>query len=49
MTLRDKLVKIGAKVLKHSRYVILQMAELAVPRELFMGRPQFSWTVIKTG
>jgi hypothetical protein len=34
-TLRDKLVKIGAKVVKHSRYVIFQMAEVAVPRELF--------------
>jgi len=34
-TLRDKLVKIGAKVVKHSRYVIFQMAEVAVPRKLF--------------
>ncbi len=34
-TLREKLVKIGAKVVKHSRYVIFQMAEVAVPRELF--------------
>jgi len=34
-TLRDKLVKIGAKVVSHSRYVIFQMAEVAVPRILF--------------
>jgi hypothetical protein len=34
-TLRDKLFKIGAKVVRHSRYVIFQMAELAVPRTLF--------------
>ena len=30
-----KLVKIGAKVVCHSRYVIFQMAEVAVPKELF--------------
>jgi hypothetical protein len=34
-TLRKKLVKIGAKVVKHSRYVIFQMAEVAVPQQLF--------------
>ena len=34
-TLREKLVKIGAKVVRHSRYVIFQLAEVAVPRELF--------------
>ena len=34
-TLRDKLIKIGAKVINHSRYVIFQMAEVAVPRILF--------------
>jgi hypothetical protein len=28
-------VKIGAKVVCHSRYVIFQMAEVAVPKELF--------------
>ena len=36
-TLREKLVKIGAKVVKHSRYVIFQMAEVAVPQELFQA------------
>ena len=34
-TLREKLVKIGAKVVRHSRYVIFQLAEVAVPREPF--------------
>lgn len=34
-TLRDKLIKIGAKVVRHSRYVVFQMAEVAVPRDLF--------------
>ncbi len=34
-TLRDKLITIGAKVVHHAGYVIFQMAEVAVPRELF--------------
>ena len=34
-TLREKLIKIGAKVVRHSQYVTFQMAEVAVPRELF--------------
>ncbi len=34
-TLRDKLVKIGAKVVRHGRSVSFQLAEVAVPRELF--------------
>jgi len=34
-TLREKLVKIGAKVVKHSRYVIFQMAEVLVSKKLF--------------
>ncbi len=34
-TLREKLVKIGAKVVRHGRYVAFQMAEIAVPRDLF--------------
>ncbi len=33
--LREKLVKIGAKVVSHGRYVTFQLAEVAVPRELF--------------
>jgi hypothetical protein len=34
-TLREKLIKIGAKVVRHSKYVTFQMAEVAVPHELF--------------
>ena len=34
-TLREKLIKIGAKVVTHARYVIFQMAEVAVPERLF--------------
>jgi len=34
-TLREKLIKIGAKVVRHAGYVMFQMAEVAVPRELF--------------
>ena len=34
-TLREKLIKIGAKVVRHSRYVIFQMAEVAVPQTHF--------------
>ena len=34
-TLKEKLTKIGAKVGKHSRYVIVQMAEVAMPKALF--------------
>ncbi len=33
--MREKLAKIGAKVVEHSRYVIFQLAEVAVPRVLF--------------
>ena len=34
-TLREKLIKIAAKVVAHSGNVIFQMAEVAVPRDLF--------------
>jgi hypothetical protein len=34
-TLREKLVKIEAKVVAHGRYVTFQMAEVAAPRDLF--------------
>ena len=33
-TLRKKLIRIGAKVVRHAKCVTLQMAEVAVPREL---------------
>ncbi len=34
-TLRDRLIKIGGKIVRHGRYVTFQMAEVAVPRVLF--------------
>ena len=34
-TLREKLIKIGAKVVHHARAVTFQLAEMAVPRALF--------------
>jgi len=34
-TLREKLVKIGARVVRHGRYVVFQLAEVAAPRALF--------------
>ena len=34
-TLRERLVKIGAKVVSRGRYVTFQLAEVAVPRDLF--------------
>ncbi len=33
--LRVKLIKIGAKVVKHARYVTFQMAEVLVSKGLF--------------
>src|SRR5436305_10374700 len=34
-SLKEKLIKIGAKVVSHGRYVIFQMAEVAIPRQMF--------------
>jgi hypothetical protein len=34
-TLRDKLIKIGAKVVYHARYVMFQLAEVVIPRRLY--------------
>jgi Transposase DDE domain group 1 len=34
-TLREKLVKIGASIVRHGRYVVFQLTEVAVPRALF--------------
>ena len=34
-SLKEKLIKIGAKVTSHGRYVTFQMAEVAVPRQMF--------------
>jgi len=34
-SLLEKLIKISAKVVSHGRYVTFQMAEVAVPRQMF--------------
>lgn len=34
-TLREKLIKIGAKVTRHAKYATFQLAEVAVTRNLF--------------
>ena len=34
-TLREKLIKIGAKMVHHARYVTFQLAEVAIPRRLY--------------
>jgi hypothetical protein len=34
-TLREKLVKIGARIVRHGRYMVFQLAEVAMPRPLF--------------
>jgi len=31
----QELMKIGAKVVRHARYITFQLAEIAVPRKLF--------------
>jgi hypothetical protein len=34
-SLREKLIKIGAKVVSHGRYVTFQMAEVVMSRKMF--------------
>ena len=34
-TLQEKLIKIGAKIVRHGRYVTFQMADVAIPKNLF--------------
>jgi hypothetical protein len=54
-TLREKLIKIGAKVTWHSKYVFFQLAEVAVPRQLFtailerIGRLAMPLAVCRSG
>jgi hypothetical protein len=48
-SLRAKLIKIGAKVVTHAKYITFQLAEVAVPRKLFaailnrIGRPRLAY------
>jgi len=34
-TLREKRIKIGAKVVRHGRYIAFELAEVAIPRDPF--------------
>src|SRR3989449_11393573 len=34
-SLKEKLIKIGAKIVSHGAYVVFQMAEVAIPRQMF--------------
>jgi hypothetical protein len=34
-SLKEKLIKIGAKVVSHRSYVAFQMTEVAIPRQMF--------------
>ena len=34
-SLKEKLIKIGAKVVSHRRYVVFQLAEDAIARQMF--------------
>jgi hypothetical protein len=36
-SLKEKLIKIGAKVVSHERNVVFQMAEVAIPRQMFQA------------
>jgi Transposase DDE domain group 1 len=35
---KEKLIKIGAKVVSHGRYIDFQMAEVAIPRQMFQEK-----------
>ena len=34
-SLKEKLIKIGAKIVRHGRYIAFQMADVAISRHLF--------------
>jgi hypothetical protein len=36
-TLRERLVKLGARIVRHGRSITFQMAEVMVPRDLFQA------------
>jgi len=40
MSLKEKLIKIGAEVVSHGCYTAFQMAEVAIPSTLFADIPQ---------
>jgi hypothetical protein len=36
-SLKEKLIKIGAKVVSHGRYGVFQITEVTIPRQMFQG------------
>jgi hypothetical protein len=38
-SLRERLIKTGARLVHHARYAVFQFAEAALPREVFAGVP----------
>ena len=36
-SLRERLIKTGARLVRHARYTVFQMAEAALPRQVFAG------------
>ncbi len=36
-SLRERLIKTGARLVRHGRYAVFQMAEAALPRAVFAG------------
>jgi hypothetical protein len=37
ISLRERLVKTGARLVRHARYAVFQLAEAALPRAVFAG------------
>ena len=35
-SLRDRMIKVDTKAIRHARSIVLQMAEVAVPRDLWV-------------
>ena len=44
-TFREKLIKIGAKIVRHGRYVVFRSAEVAIPHE---AASAMVWRIKKT-
>ena len=36
-SLRERLIKIGVRMVRHARYAVFQFAEAALPRDVFAG------------
>jgi hypothetical protein len=43
-SLKDKLITVGAKVVRHGRHVAFQMAEVAIPRQMF---EEILWLIVE--